>query len=147
MRARQLGESFSILMLDLDQFKVVNDSLGHATGDALLRAVAERFHRIMPDVDHVARFGGDEFALLQIVDDDQDHRDSTTALADRILSSITEPYDLGGRKVVIGMSIGITLAPNDGGDADAVIRNADLALYKAKSDGRNRYRFFEAAMD
>jgi diguanylate cyclase (GGDEF)-like protein len=147
-RARQLGEHFSILMLDLDQFKAVNDSLGHASGDSLLRAVAERFHQIMPDVDHVARFGGDEFVLLQTAQRDQaDHRGSAIALADRILAAITQPYDLDGRRVVIGLSIGITLAPEDGCDADALIRNADLALYTAKSEGRNRYRFFEAAME
>jgi len=146
-RERQLGERFSILMLDLDQFKAVNDSLGHATGDSLLQAVARRFHRIMHDVDRVARFGGDEFALLQIVEKDQDHRESAIALADRILAAITEPYDLDGRKVAIGVSIGITVAPDDGCDADALIRNADLALYKAKSEGRNRYHFFEASME
>ncbi|HEY6256590.1 MAG TPA: EAL domain-containing protein [Xanthobacteraceae bacterium] len=149
--ALRQGERFSVLMLDLDQFKVVNDSLGHATGDALLRAVAERFHAIMHDVDHVARFGGDEFALLQTVESDQkdrnDQKDSAIALAKRILETVTQPYDVGGRKVVIGVSIGITLAPDDGRDADVLIRNADLALYKAKSEGRNRYRFFETAME
>ena len=147
-RARQLGERFSILMLDLDQFKAVNDSLGHATGDALLRAVAERFHGIMRDVGHAARLGGDEFALLQTVGPNETgHRTSVIALADRILETITQPYDLGGRKVVIGVSVGIALAPDDGGDADTLIRNADLALYKAKSEGRNRYCFFEASME
>jgi diguanylate cyclase (GGDEF)-like protein len=146
-RARQLGGRFSILMLDLDQFKAVNDSLGHATGDALLRAVAERFHGIMRDVGHAARLGGDEFALLQIFDEDQNPRDGAIALANRVLGALTEPYDLGGRKVVIGVSIGITLAPDDGRDADTLIRNADLALYKAKSEGRNRYRLFEASME
>jgi diguanylate cyclase (GGDEF)-like protein len=146
-RARDLGEHFSILMLDLDQFKVVNDSLGHATGDSLLRAVAERFQKIMGDVDHAARFGGDEFALLQTVEQGRNCREKAVALADRILETISEPYDLGGRKVVIGASIGITSAPADARDADALIRNADLALYKAKSEGRNRYRFFEASME
>jgi diguanylate cyclase (GGDEF)-like protein len=147
-RARQHGEHFSILMLDLDQFKEVNDSLGHATGDSLLRAVAERFRVVMRDADHVARLGGDEFALLQTVGgDEKDHRASTIALADRILQTVAEPYDLDGRKVVIGLSIGIALAPDDGGDADTLIRNADLALYRAKSEGRNRYRLFEASME
>jgi diguanylate cyclase (GGDEF)-like protein len=147
-RARRPGGQFSILMLDLDQFKAVNDSLGHATGDSLLRTVAERIRQIMPDADHVARFGGDEFALLAIAGNDQnDHRAGAMALADRLLQAITEPYDLGGRKIVIGVSIGITSAPDDGCDADALIRNADLALYKAKSDGRNRYCFFEASME
>ena len=147
-RARRLGQHFSVLMLDLDQFKAVNDSLGHATGDSLLRAVAERFHSIMHNVDHVARFGGDEFAVLHAAEGDgRDQKEGAIALADRILKSITEPYDLHGRNVVIGVSIGITLAPADGCDADVLIRNADLALYKAKSEGRNRYRFFEAAME
>jgi diguanylate cyclase (GGDEF)-like protein len=147
-RARQLGGHFSILMLDLDQFKAVNDSLGHAAGDSLLRTVAARLRQIMPDVDHVARFGGDEFALLQIGGKDQnDHRAGTAALADRLLRAVTEPYDLGGRKVFIGVSIGITSAPDDGCDSDALIRNADLALYQAKSEGRNRFCFFEASME
>ncbi len=150
-RTRLNGERLSVLMLDLDQFKVVNDSLGHATGDALLAAVAARFRAIMPNVDRVARFGGDEFALLHTIEDggpDGDvHTESVAVLAQRILETVTRPYDIGGRKIVIGMSIGLTLAPDDGDDADALIRNADLALYKAKSEGRNRYRFFEAAME
>jgi diguanylate cyclase (GGDEF)-like protein len=147
-RARQSGGHFSLLMLDLDQFKAVNDSLGHAAGDALLLGVAQRLRRIMPDVDHAARFGGDEFALLHIVGKDrQDHRAETAALADRLLQAVTEPYDLGGRKVFVGMSIGITSAPDDGRSADALIRNADLALYQAKTEGRNRHCFFEASME
>jgi diguanylate cyclase (GGDEF)-like protein len=146
---RHGGARFSVLMLDLDQFKVVNDSLGHATGDALLRAVAARFRAITQDIDHVARFGGDEFALLQMTEgeDRRDQKEAAVVLAKCILDSITEPYDLGGRKVTIGVSIGITLAPADGCDADTLIRNADLALYKAKSEGRNRYRFFEPSME
>jgi diguanylate cyclase (GGDEF)-like protein len=146
-RARQSGGHFSLLMLDLDHFKVVNDSLGHAAGDALLRGAAERLRRITHDVDHVARFGGDEFALLHITGERTDHRAETAMLADRLLQAITEPYEIGGRKVFVGVSIGITSAPVDGHDADALIRNADLALYQAKSEGRNRYRFFEAAME
>jgi diguanylate cyclase (GGDEF)-like protein len=147
-RARRPDGRFSLLMLDLDQFKAVNDSLGHAAGDALLQAVAGRLRQIMPDADHVARFGGDEFALLQIVGKDRkDHRADAVALADRLLQVVTEPYDLFGRKIFVGMSIGITSAPDDGCDADALIRNADLALYQAKSEGRNRYCFFESAME
>jgi diguanylate cyclase (GGDEF)-like protein len=143
-RMRRLGERFSILMLDLDRFKAVNDSLGHAIGDSLLKAVAGRLLENVRGGDHVARLGGDEFAILQTVKKDQ--KDEAIVLANRILETITEPYDFGGRKVVIGTSIGITSAPNDGSDADALTRNADLALYKAKSQGRNGYRFFEASM-
>lgn len=139
------GEPFSVLMLDLDRFKAVNDSLGHAIGDALLKAVGDRLRRLVRDLDVVARLGGDEFAVIQIADTNQ--RDQATVLANRVLSAITEPYDIDGRKIVIGTSIGITLAPQDATDADALVRHADLALYKAKSEGRNRYRFFEVAME
>ena len=139
------GRPFSVLMLDLDRFKAVNDSLGHAIGDALLKAVGDRLRRLVRDLDVVARLGGDEFAVIQISDTNQ--RDQATVLANRVLATITEPYDIDGRKIVIGTSIGITLAPQDANDADALVRHADLALYKAKSEGRNRYRFFETAME
>jgi diguanylate cyclase (GGDEF)-like protein len=144
-RLRQKSEHFSIVMLDLDRFKAVNDSLGHAIGDLLLQAVARRLHLLVRDCDSVARWGGDEFAVLRRLDKDQ--KNDAISLANKILESITKPYDLDGRKVVIGTSIGITLAPHDGSDADALIRNADLALYKAKAEGRNRYRFFETSME
>jgi diguanylate cyclase (GGDEF)-like protein len=142
------GEPFTILMLDLDRFKAVNDSLGHAIGDSLLKAVGERLRRLVRDLDVVARLGGDEFAVIQISGINQ--RDQAMALANRILSAITEPYDIDGRKIVIGTSIGITLAPQDAdaaAEADILVRRADLALYKSKSEGRNRYRFFQAAME
>jgi diguanylate cyclase (GGDEF)-like protein len=144
-RVSSHGEPFSVLMLDLDRFKQVNDSLGHAIGDSLLKAVADRLRRLARDDDIVARLGGDEFAVIQASDTNQ--RDQATVLANRILVSLTEPYDIDGRKIVIGTSIGITLAPHDAEDADALVRHADLALYKAKSEGRNRYRFFETAME
>jgi diguanylate cyclase (GGDEF)-like protein len=143
-RMKRYGERFSILMLDLDQFKPVNDLHGHAIGDSLLKTVAERLHGIVRDVDCVARLGGDEFAIIQI--GEQNPPDSSTVLARRILAAIPQVYDLDGREVVVGVSIGIALAPEDGSDADTLIRNADLALYKAKSEGRNRYRFFETSM-
>ena len=144
-RARQGGEEFSILMLDLDGFKAVNDSLGHAMGDRLLKAVAERLRTLVAEGDQVARLGGDEFAIFQPMDDRGRERIST--LASRILEAFAEPFDLAGRKISIGASIGLTLAPADASEADALIRNADLALYKAKSEGRNRYRFFETSME
>jgi diguanylate cyclase (GGDEF)-like protein len=133
------------LMIDLDRFKAVNDTLGHATGDALLQAVADRLREIVQEVNGVARFGGDEFAIIVSGPEDQHH--GAIALADRILQAITEPYELDGRTVVIGASIGMTFAPGDADDVDALIRNADLALYKAKSEGRNRHRFFDASME
>jgi diguanylate cyclase (GGDEF)-like protein len=141
---RDRGTRFSVLMLDLDRFKSVNDSLGHSVGDSLLKIVAERLQRVTSVDDTVARFGGDEFAILRCPD--RQRSDSAMALASRILAVITEPYDLDGRRVTIGTSIGITYAPQDGVDADVLIKNADLALYKAKGDGGNRYRLFESSM-
>jgi diguanylate cyclase (GGDEF)-like protein len=143
-RMRRFDERFSVLMVDLDRFKEVNDSLGHVVGDGVLTAMADRLRKCVRDVDSVARLGGDEFAVIQAAQAGQ--RDGAIVLANRILQAITEPYDVEGRKVVIGTSIGITLAPDDGDDGDALIRNADLALYKAKSEGRNCFRFFEPSM-
>jgi len=144
-RTRERGDAFAILMLDLDRFKTVNDSLGHPVGDSLLKAVAQRLRNMMPDADSVARLGGDEFALLQPIE--KKRKDAAITLAERILADITEPYELDGRKFTIGTSIGITFAPQDGIDADSLIKNADLALYKAKSAGGNRYCMFEPAME
>jgi diguanylate cyclase (GGDEF)-like protein len=144
-RMHEQGGEFALLMLDLDRFKTVNDSLGHPVGDSLLRVVAQRLRQIMPDVDTVARLGGDEFAVLQSLE--HGHKGKATKLADRILAAITEPYDLEGRRFTIETSIGITFAPQDGTDADTLLKNADLALYKAKSLGGNRYRLFEPAME
>jgi diguanylate cyclase (GGDEF)-like protein len=144
-RTRQGLEEFSILMLDLDGFKVVNDSLGHVMGDQLLKAVAERLRTLVAERDLVARLGGDEFAIFHPVDGVGKER--MTALASRILAAFSQPFDLAGRKITIGTSIGITLAPADSTEVDELIRNADLALYRAKSDGRNRYRGFEASME
>jgi diguanylate cyclase (GGDEF)-like protein len=144
-RMHERGRGFAVLMLDLDRFKSVNDSLGHSVGDSLLKIVAERLQRVTSVDDTVARFGGDEFAILRGAD--RQHSDGAIALASQILAVITEPYDLDGRRVTIGTSIGITYAPKDGVDADVLIKNADLALYKAKADGGNRYRLFESSME
>jgi diguanylate cyclase (GGDEF)-like protein len=144
-RSRRHGEPFAVLMLDLDRFKTVNDSLGHPAGDALLKEVARRLRQATREVDCVARLGGDEFAVLQVLEKGQ--TTGVIALADRILQAIVEPYDLDGRKLSLETSIGIALAPQDGSEADALIKHADLALYKAKSEGRNRYCFFEPAME
>jgi diguanylate cyclase (GGDEF)-like protein len=144
-RMRRQGETFSVLMLDLDRFKTVNDSFGHPAGDALLREIARRLLNTVREVDCVARFGGDEFAVLQTCCEDQ--KAGVVALSDRILAAVTEPYDLNGRKFILETSIGIALAPQDGDDVDALIQHADLALYRAKTEGRNRYCFFTASME
>jgi diguanylate cyclase (GGDEF)-like protein/PAS domain S-box-containing protein len=145
MRLQQGGERFAAFMLDLDRFKDVNDSLGHPVGDALLKAVTRRLRTCTRDTDIVARFGGDEFAILQTTDSNQ--KESAIILANRLLENITAPYDLDGHKVIVGTSIGIAMAPDHGTRADELLRNADLALYRVKSNGRNGYRFFEREME
>lgn len=138
------GEPCAVLCLDLDQFKGINDSLGHPVGDALLKAVTERLHRIVRKTDTVARLGGDEFAIVQ---SSINHPADATAMATRLLHELSAPLQIAGHHVVISTSIGIALAPGDGLDPDLLLKSADIALYQAKSDGRNRFRFFEPAMD
>jgi diguanylate cyclase (GGDEF)-like protein/PAS domain S-box-containing protein len=144
VRLRQHGDRFNILLLDLDHFKSVNDSLGHIAGDRLLRQVAARLRSCVHQDDVVARLGGDEFAVLQAVNGDS--RDCATALADRLLAIIGEPYDLEGRRAIVETSIGIVLAPEHGEQAEQLIKSADLALYQAKAEGRNAWRLFEGEM-
>ncbi|HEY6256740.1 MAG TPA: EAL domain-containing protein [Xanthobacteraceae bacterium] len=141
---RQRGEMFAVFMLDLDRFKDVNDSLGHPAGDALLKDTARRLKSVLGEAGLLARLGGDEFAILRPMATDG-HADATT-LAERIVKAISEPYEIEGSKVVIGTSIGIALAPCDGTEPSALMKHADLALYRQKSAGRDGYRFFDAQM-
>jgi diguanylate cyclase (GGDEF)-like protein len=134
----------SVLMLDLDRFKEVNDTLGHPAGDVLLKTVAERLRSCVRETDTIARLGGDEFAIVHRVDE---AGPEAAALAKRILELLSAPFDLNGHQATIGTSIGIALAPADGRDPDELLKNADLALYRAKSEGRGIYRFFEPEMD
>jgi diguanylate cyclase (GGDEF)-like protein len=143
-RLRRHGSRFTIFMLDLDLFKMVNDSLGHPIGDELLKMVASRLSECIRDTDIVVRLGGDEFAILATADDNQ--REAAIALASRLLEAVAAPYDLDGHQLNIGTSIGIALAPEHGTEVDQLLKNADLALYKAKAEGRDAYRFFEDAM-
>jgi diguanylate cyclase (GGDEF)-like protein len=138
------GHRLAVLCLDLDHFKNVNDTLGHPVGDELLRAVADRLRACVRDTDTISRVGGDEFSIIQT-----DIVDATDAerLARRITEAVSAPYDLHGHLVMGGTSIGIALAPADGTDANDLLKNADMALYGAKADGRGVYRFFEATMD
>ena len=138
------SEPCAVFCLDLDQFKSVNDTLGHPVGDALLKIVTERLRRVVRQTDTVARLGGDEFAIVQC---GVDHPKDTTALATRILRELNTPFDVAGHQVVIGGSIGIAIAPGDGMDPDLLLKSADIALYRAKHDGRNRFRYFEPGMD
>lgn len=134
----------AILCLDLDRFKSVNDTLGHPSGDLLLRQVGERAQRCLREGDVIARLGGDEFAILQ---DNIASPSDTTALMRRLIETMARPFDLNGQQAVIGVSIGVAMAPADGEDVDALIKNADMALYRAKTDGKGVYRFFEPDMD
>jgi diguanylate cyclase (GGDEF)-like protein len=130
--------------LDLDQFKAVNDTFGHPAGDKLLKIVADRLRGIVRETDTIARMGGDEFVIVQApIADPTD----ATSLAQRIIRLMSEPYDIDGHQAVIGASIGIAVGPSDGLSPDKLLRNADLALYRAKGDGRGTFRFFESAMD
>jgi diguanylate cyclase (GGDEF)-like protein/PAS domain S-box-containing protein len=143
-RHRRRGDSFSVLLLDLDRFKHVNDTLGHAVGDALLRETAVRLKASLRETDVLARLGGDEFAIVQDSDDNQ--REAASALADRIINIISKPFDIDGNEVNIATSIGISLAPEHATSSDGLMKMADLALYRAKSAGRNGYRFFDPEM-
>jgi diguanylate cyclase (GGDEF)-like protein len=137
------GDMLAVMFLDLDRFKGVNDSLGHSIGDALLCAVTERLQRVVSDVDTVARLGGDEFAIVQ----SKATPAQASEMAAQIIEALVEPFDVRGHQVVIGTSIGIALAPNDGTEPDQLLRNADMALYRAKAEGRGTYHFFQPEMD
>ena len=134
----------AVLMVDLDRFKAVNDTLGHDIGDALLRKVADRLHSSIRETDHMARLGGDEFAILQR---DCDQPDSAATLARRLVEVIGRAYLIDGHMVDIGCSVGVALMTDDGADADTLLKHADMALNRAKQAGRNRFTFFEQAMD
>jgi diguanylate cyclase (GGDEF)-like protein len=143
-RVRGRGETFSVLMLDLDRFKNVNDSLGHAAGDTLLREVASRLRAALRSSDLLARLGGDEFAIIQSTCDNQ--RQGSIDLAARICKSIAEPFLLPGRQVEVGTSIGIAMVPEHGSEREQLLKKADLALYRSKSAGRNCFTVYDDAM-
>jgi diguanylate cyclase (GGDEF)-like protein/PAS domain S-box-containing protein len=138
------GRPCAVLCVDLDRFKDVNDTLGHPIGDRLLQAAAQRLCNFLPRVDILARLGGDEFAIVQ----------SSTAqptdamlLGERLIRDLSAPYGIDGHRIIIGASVGIACAPQDGTDPDLLLRNADLALYAAKADGRGCLRAFAQHMD
>ena len=143
-RRNEENGKFALLSLDLDRFKQVNDTLGHQVGDELLVLVAQRISRLLTPQDVAARFGGDEFVILKTR-----LGDSAEAgrLAERLVASLCAPYEIGGQQVLIGASVGIALAPEDGEYADDLLRNSDLALYRAKAEGKGRYFFFTAEMN
>jgi diguanylate cyclase (GGDEF)-like protein len=138
-----IGEKFAILYMDLDRFKLVNDTLGHHAGDLLLKAVAKRLKVRIGKDDVLARIGGDEFVLLCHLNGTNDVMD----MARGIITILSAPFTLENRQASVGTSIGIALAPADGKDAETLIRNADMALFRAKNEERNTFRFFEPHMD
>jgi diguanylate cyclase (GGDEF)-like protein len=142
--AARTGAATAVLYVDLDRFKAVNDTLGHPIGDALLRKVAERFKSALRGGDVVARIGGDEFAVIQ---SDAPQPAAATALATRLVDLIGRAYAIEGHMLHIGASVGVAIAPGDGYEPDVLLKNADLALYRAKGEGRGCYRFFEPGMD
>ena len=143
-RAKRHGNLMAVLCLDLDRFKDVNDTLGHATGDALLEEVSARLKENIRDVDLVGRMGGDEFA---VVAEEINSPEDAMRLARRICTALGAGYQVNGHEVTTSASIGIALGPIEGEPIDVLLKNADLALYRAKADGRNTFRFFEPAMD
>ena len=142
--ARRSGATVALMMLDLDRFKIVNDTLGHVTGDAVLRRIARRLLGAVRPEDVVARLGGDEFAI--VLGDPGDTAD-LVAMAERIIDVVARPFIVDGQVFDLGASVGIATALADGGTTEILSRHADLALYRAKDEGRGTYRFFEAAMD
>jgi diguanylate cyclase (GGDEF)-like protein/PAS domain S-box-containing protein len=135
----EMHRECSVFLLDLDRFKHVNDTLGHPAGDALLKQVAQRLERAVGKTGLVGRLGGDEF---QVIIPGRIDRDQLGAVAHDIIAALSQPYSIEGQRVVIGASIGVALAPDDGVTSESIIRNADLALYAAKDGGRGRFHFY-----
>lgn len=135
-RAHRLEQSLAVFFLDLDCFKAANDSLGHTTGDALLQSVAQRLIATVRESDTVARLGGDEFLfILPACSDD------AAVVAQQVLAAFSTPFAIDGHEIQLGASVGISLYPDHGADAETLIRNADAALYRVKDGGRNAYAF------
>ena len=144
LQAKRVGHKVALMFLDLDKFKDINDTLGHHVGDLLLKAVAKRLQRCVRETDTVARLGGDEFAIILT---NLDGAAGAVPVAESVISSIADPFGLEEHEVMTSTSIGVTLYPDDAGDADQLLKNADLAMFRSKSEGRNNYHFYVAEMD
>jgi diguanylate cyclase (GGDEF)-like protein len=138
-RARRARTSVAVMLVDLDDFKTVNDTLGHLSGDELIRRVAQRLRGSVRESDTVARLGGDEFAIVQT---DLHEAAGAAVLARKAISALRDPFDLEGRPALVGASIGIALFPQDGEGLESLLRHADVALYRAKAERRSRFAFF-----
>ena len=140
---RVYGHEFGLMFIDLDNFKIINDTLGHHVGDELLRQVSERFKSVVRSGDTVARLGGDEFGLILA---NLAHPADAALVATKIIENIAEPFQLGGHEIVVGASIGISLFPRDAENTDELMQNADAAMYQAKDKGKNNFQFFTEAL-
>jgi diguanylate cyclase (GGDEF)-like protein/PAS domain S-box-containing protein len=143
-RLKRNGGTVTVLMIDLDKFKAVNDTLGHPAGDQLLLEVGQRLQSTIRETDVLARLGGDEFAIIQ--EGGPDQHEGAIALALRIINAISQPFDLNGNEASVGASIGIALAPENGVEPEELLKSADLALYDAKGNGRNDFRIYHPTM-
>ncbi len=143
--ARRRNSQVGVLYMDLDNFKRINDGLGHAVGDLLLRAVAERLMDCLREEDTIARLGGDEFVVVVLAEDGG--QAPAVAAAERILRALADPFNVGGHELTVGASLGVALFPEDGGDADTLLKNADLAMYRAKEHGKGDYRLFTKSLN
>ncbi len=137
------GQTFALLFMDLDRFKQVNDSMGHDAGDELLKEVALRITRSIRDTDILCRLGGDEFTV--IINGDQAEK-ASARVSEKLIQALSQPFEIFGQELYVGASIGIVYYPEMGKDASELIRNADMAMYQAKHEGRNRFRVFEPDM-
>jgi diguanylate cyclase (GGDEF)-like protein/PAS domain S-box-containing protein len=142
-RAQRHGDALALLLLDLDSFKTVNDSLGHTVGDELLVGVATRLESVLRNGDTAARLGGDEFAILL---EDLESQDVAIEVAQRVIDELAQPFCLAGKEIFVSASVGIAMGCEHGDSSDELLRNADAAMYRAKSEGKGCYRVFEAAM-
>ncbi|MCV6623535.1 MAG: EAL domain-containing protein [Cellvibrionaceae bacterium] len=143
-RAKRNHNQVAIMLLDVDRFKYINDSFGHDAGDALLKVIAERLVSCVREVDTVARLGGDEFVL--VIEDIQ-HQSDVALVTEKILNISAEPFELRGYEITSTLSIGVSVFPADGEDSEALLKHADVAMYRAKDDGKNTYRLFDHSMN
>lgn len=142
--ARRRGEQLAVMFLDMDRFKLINDTLGHNAGDVILREVAERLKSALRDVDTVARMGGDEFTVIL---SHVQHAEDATMIGRRILDVLSKPFAIGGHELFLTASVGISIFPSDGSDVETLVRNADAAMYHAKEQGRNTFHFYTEALN
>jgi diguanylate cyclase (GGDEF)-like protein len=136
--AQRHGRALAVLLIDLDDFKQVNDSAGHRGGDIVLREVAQRLANCIRKADTLARHGGDEFAIVM---SDQRADADCSVVAEKVLRALAQPFEVDGRSFTVGASTGIAVFPSGGTDGDTLLRNADAAMYRAKQLGKNQYRF------